>query len=248
MSKERLLRETGKGLLRAGWRLKVEDSLNHLAEIHSFLENDKGNLLLYGNHIAFDDPVAAALFYTRYIDPKGNRHLIIPASHWHTDSKNSRPFYIATKLAEIFFGAEIYRIIQGYMVGDPQYGYTKEEAWESYRLFLTRLRELRKNNEPITLLIYPEGHRSETGKLQNIEEGLIHAGKIMQPTVYVPLAIYYKTPYIRTGGLMNSRLTGHCPYLSVGEPFFQVGNETPSAAQLMHNLAQSLPPQMRGPY
>lgn len=249
MSGERSLHnraEAGKKILRAAYRLEVNDPANRLAEIQSFLQGG-GNLILYGNHIAYDDPVVAALFYTQYLDPSGGRRLIIPASHWHTDPRNNRPFYTAARAAEYFFNAEVFRMIQNYMVGDERYGnYTAEDAAANHRAFFKRLQDLRRAQVPTTLLIYPEGHRSETGQLQEAEAGLTLAGRLLRPSVYVPLAVHYGQGYFRNG--LNMRLAGKRPILQVGEPVFQEGKESPFPVALMQNLARELPPAMRGFY
>jgi len=239
--------ETAKAILRAAYHLEVEDPYNYLPEIKLFLR-EGGNLVLYGNHIAFDDPAFAILFHARYLDPKRERHLIIPASHWHTNPDNNKQFYLATKAAEFFFGAEIFRLIQSYMINDPKFGsYTAKDASDNHLNFFSQLRNLRRKRVPTTLLIYPEGHRSENGGLQSIEEGLTTAGNIMKPTIYVPLATYYKTPFSRDK--LNLRTTGRSAHISVGLPYFLLeGQKKPSAANLMWNLARNLPLHMQGPY
>src|SRR3989339_939146 len=135
MSGEHLARiksETAKTILRAGYHLEVEDPSDYLAEIKLFLKW-KGNLVLYGNHIAFDNPAIAILFHARYLDSKRECHLIILASHWHTNPDNNKPFYLATKAAEFFFGAEIFRLIQSYMINNPQFGsYTAKDTSDNH--------------------------------------------------------------------------------------------------------------------
>ncbi len=239
--------ETGKTILRTAYNLEVVDPSNRLGEIASFL-GQGGNLLMYSNHIAFDDPVIETLFYTRFIDPKRERHYIIPASHWHTDPKNNKVFYEATKAAEFFFDADVYRLIQNYMVNNIDYGtYTPQDASDNHYSFFSKLRKLKKENIPTSMLIFPEGHRSEDGILQPIEAGFETAGRIMSPTVCVPLAIHYDTPYSRNG--LNIRTSGHRPQLTIGEPhFIHDRSEKTSTKFLMQNLARALPPNMRGPY
>lgn len=154
MSPERfkgIRREAGKALLSAAYSLEIEDPWSRLQEIVSFMK-EGGNILMYVNHIAFDDPVVDPLFNTRFIDPQRTRKLIIPASHWHVNPENNRAFALAAKAAEYFFDAEIYPLIQKYMVGNPQFGsYTVDEAVGNNKGLFLKLRALRKKNTPVSM-------------------------------------------------------------------------------------------------
>ena len=244
---KRIKAEAGKAVLRATYSLDVEDSLNHLSEVNAFLSGG-GNLLLYGNHIAYTDPLIATLFYTRYIDPQRKRHVLIPASHWHTDLRNNKPFFAASKALEYVFNAEIFRLIQSYMVDNPEFGsYTAQDADINHMAFFKRLRELRRANIPTTLLIYPEGHRSINEELQKAEDGFVLAGSIMKPTAYLPIGLSYQSAFSRES--LNSRIQGSHAHISVGQPYFLTEDKKrPSADLLMNNLAACLPPEMWGVY
>lgn len=241
-----LKREVGKSIFQAVYDIEISDPGNHIAEVQSFLQKG-GNLVLYANHIAFDDPVIVGLFYLRFINPHGARHLIIPASHWHMDPQNNKKFALAGQMAESVFDAEIFKLIQSYMVNNSQFGsYSEAEATANHKAFFSRLRTLRQEGTPTDLLIFPEGHRSDDGKLGKIEEGIILAGSLLQPTVYLPIGIHYETSFKRSS--LNTRFSGMMPHLTVGNPTFQEDRNRPTTEMLIHNLAQFLPVGMRGIY
>lgn len=242
----RIKAEAGKAALSLAYRTKIEDPLNSLAEVNAFL-GQGGSAIIYSNHIAYDDPAVDTLIYERYLNPQNKRHLIIPISHWNSDPANNPKFYQAAKEAERFFGIEIYRLIQNYMVGDPTYGsYTPDDANDNHLRFFSRLKRLRKAGTPTDLLIFPEGHRSEDGVMGPIEEGLTAAGKILRPSVYVPVGIHYNEPYERSR--LNLRTKGRVPRAVIGQPTFQTEKDCPPVEDLMYNLAVTLPSYMRGPY
>ena len=245
--KSSLRSEGGRKLLDFAYNLNIEDPGNHLAETQSFLKKNNGSLIMYGNHIAYDDPLLAGMLYLRYFNQTYDRHLVVPASHWHMNPKNNMLFYQGGKLVEKLFNAELFKLIQNYMVNNEKFpGYTTEIAEANHRVFFRRLRELKSFNIPTDILIYPEGHRSEDGVIQKVEKGMILAGSTLKPSVFLPIGISYKNDnYVRN--ILNTRLLFKKPILHIGIPtFMRESKERPEIELLVHNLVECLPSWMRG--
>jgi len=249
MSKEgvaHLQNEGGRKLLDIVYNLTIEDPENHLAETQSFLKENNGSLILYGNHIAYDDPLLAGMLYLKYFNQADDRHLIVPASHWHMNPENNKLFYQGGKLVEKLFHAELFSLIQTYMVNNEKFpGYTPEIAEANRRTFFDRLKKLKSQNIPTDVLIYPEGHRSEDGVIQEMGKGMILAGSILKPSVFLPIGISYKNDrYARN--IPNMRFFLKKPILHIGTPtFMRESKERPEIEPLVDNLAVCLPLWMR---
>jgi 1-acyl-sn-glycerol-3-phosphate acyltransferase len=220
-----------------------EDSTSKIADISDNLsENPDLSFIIYFNHISFNDPMFAA-HIIRKIDGKHSRHLIAPASYFHTEQSNpkNKNFIFMMDLAKKS-GFEIIRVIQAYQVDNPKYGYTKDEAQATYLAFLRRLKELQSTNVPSGLIISPEGTRSDDGILGIGEPGILAIGRFMAPVMYIPLGISYKNGYDR-----NNFNIGKNVDLSIGESYIQnERKDQPSLNELMSRLALALPKNMRG--
>ncbi len=244
-----LQREAGRKVLDKAYNLTIEDPGNHLAEVQSFLQERNGSLILYGNHIAYDDPLLAGLLYLKYFNTKNDRHLVVPASHWHMNPEHNKLFSQGGKMVEKIFEAEIFQLIQSYMVENEEFpGYTQEIAEENRRAFFGRLKELKKQGVSTDILIYPEGHRSTDGVLQDVGRGFILAGSILSPSVFLPIGESYENDnYARSKP--NTRLSFREPILRIGQPTFMFDTkDRPDIEPLMQNLAGCLPPRMQGQY
>ena len=213
--------------------------IKNLAEI--LTDRQDLSYIFYFNHISYNDPLLVA-HMAQLVDPRQTRPLFIPASFSHTDPDNpkSRVFSFLVNEARRC-GIEIARVIQAYQVNNPEYGFNEVQARTTYKDLVKRLEELRKMGA-IGCLINPEGHRSETGELQTAEKGIVHIGKLLSPVVYVPLGISYEGEYKRSGLNIRKKVS-----LSIGKTIIQEQkNDTPTIDELMQNLAETLPFEMRG--
>jgi len=215
--------------------------IKNLAEI--LTDRQDLSYILYFNHASYPDPLFAA-HTAQLIDPRQTRPLLIPASFSHTDPDNpqSRVFSFLINEAK-HCGIEIIRIIQAYQVNNPEYGFNEIQARATYKDLVKRLKEL-KNAGTVGCLFSPEGHRSETGELQTAEKGIVHIGKFLSPIIYVPLGISYEGKYKRSGLNIGKRVS-----LSIGKTIIQEHrNDAPTTDELMRNLAETLPSEIRGPW
>ena len=186
------------------------------------------------------DPVFAFWFYFKYLDPENRRRIVVPASHWHTNFLRDPLSTLAFYLGELVIGYRGIRIVQAYQLGQPEtYHYTPADALESYRNFLKTIGE---NPQNTTLIISPEGHRSEDGTLQKGENGITRLAKILAPCVLFPLRIAYGGDFDRNGLNFGASVN-----LRPGQHFLWENNrQKPTLEQIMTPLASVLPPEMQG--
>jgi 1-acyl-sn-glycerol-3-phosphate acyltransferase len=224
------------------YQLSVNDPNAYLNEVQSILaKNPDLNLALYFNHISFPDPVFAFWLYLKYIDPENRRQIILPASHWHTNFLHNPAFATAFKLGKLVLGYKGIRIVQAYQLEQPEtYHYTPADATNTYKNLLKAIGE---NPQNTTLIISPEGHRSEDGTLQKGEVGITNLVRKLTPCVLVPLGIVYGD-----GGFDRNGLNfGASVNLRPGQPFLWEDNrQKPTLEQIMIPLASVLPPKMQG--
>ena len=208
--------------------------------IKEFLEKSpEFNYVLYFNHISLDDP-AALLRVANSIDPDGTYHLVVPSSLSHADANDFLGKFISITMDVVAHcGIEIMPVVQTFKVDD---GYTQDEARQSYMKLFTRLKELKKTGTPTGVIIGPEGHRSEKGELINAEAGMVAAGRLLAPVIYIPLAISYDGEFKRDKMNIGKKMI-----INIGEVTVQESpREYPSVEELMKKLAESLPEDMRG--
>lgn len=220
-----------------------EDDRSYIKEIKEQLAvHPNFNFILYFNHISYDDPLLAA-HIVQQIDPKHTRHLIAPASYSHTDPNKPVNYGFSFMMDEAKkCGVEIIRVIQAYQVDNPQYGYTKDQAQATYRVWMRRLKELRSENTPTGCLISPEGHRSDDGILGAGEAGIISTGRFLAPVIYIPVGISYIDDYKRSNLNFGKKLN-----LSIGNITVQDNpKDGPSLDGIMYKLAMTLPKDMQG--
>jgi len=197
--------------------------------------------VLYFNHISYNDPLLA-VHIARRID--NNRHLVAPASYSHTDKDGPQANSALRFMADVASncGIEVVRIIQNYQINDPKYGYTEAGAMVTYRAWLTKLRNLHKQDISVGCLMSPEGHRSESGTLGKGEKGITNTGALLAPVAFIPLGIVYEGKYERDGVNIGRRVS-----LFLGESVTQENrSERVRLNRLMLNLANILPVSMRG--
>ena len=202
-------------------------------------ENPEMNFVLYFNHISLDDP-AALLRVANLIDPNGTRHLVVPSSLSHANSNDFLGKFISFSMEVVAgCGIEVMPVVQTFQVGEK---YTQEEARESYIKLFNRLKELKKSEIPTGVIIGPEGHRSENGELSSAESGMVAAGRLLSPVMYIPLAISYGGEFKRDKMNIGSKMK-----INIGEITVQeTAREYPSIEELMMKLAGALPEEMRG--
>ncbi len=219
------------------------ETKSRITEVREFLdENREYSFILYFNHISYNDPAVAAHIAER-IDPHHTRHLLAPASFSHTDPDDpkSKGFSFLVEMAKKC-GVEIIRVIQSYQVNNPKYGYTEEQARSTYMDLMRRLKQLRSEGVPTGFMISPEGHRSETGEMILAQPGVVAAGRMLAPVIYVPVGVSYLGKYDRDTINIGRRVR-----LSVGEVTTQTDPKVyPSVEELMYKLALTLPEEMRG--
>jgi len=228
-----------------------EESKNNLEETRELLdENEKLNLMVYSNHIAFEDPwiIGSAIYK---IDPKAKRHWIVPTFYSRTGlglkSSMLKIMCIPAKLCEV----ETIRVIQAHEVKEDakrkKSKYKPGEVSKNYRQFLTRFNELGNNLQPTAVLIFPEGHRSDDGKLQKdkVTDGMLTIAKKLGDTIFVDIAISYDEKFHR-GLPLNF---GKSLTLTVGKPYlYKKGEGEKDINFYMNKLAKNLPEGMRGEY
>lgn len=209
--------------------------------IREFLEgNPEYNYILYFNHISFNDPLLVVNAADR-IDPKHTRNLVAIMSYSHTDPDDPKHkvfSFMARRLKSC--GVEGVRVIQKYQVGNPEFGYTEEQARQNYIQTMRHIKEMR--GTPTGVIISPEGHRSDTGQLMRGEPGMVAIGRVLAPVIYIPLAISYVSKYKRDALNIGRKMR-----MEIGEVTVQENrDEYPNVDHLMKKLAIALPEEMRG--
>lgn len=216
------------------------EAKENIENIKEFLqENPEFNFVLYFNHITLNDP-AALLRASNLIDPIGKYHLVVPSSQSHADSNDllSKVIHVGMDIVGSC-GIEVMPVVQTFQVGS---GYTQEEARQTHIKFFNRLKELKGTDTPTGVVIGPEGHRSENGELIKAESGMIAAGRVLAPVIYIPLAISYADKFKRDTINIGKKMR-----INIGEVTVQESTrDYPRVEELMKKLATALPEQMKG--
>lgn len=245
MERPRFFRQGGIRLIESVYKLSADEhSLSTINNLTAHLDsNPKLNLTVYFNHISYDDPVFILWFNAKYIDPTGKRKIILPGSFSHTAFEKKPHFAVLSRLGRLFFDYDLIRIVQSYQVESEKYDYTAPDAWKTYKTLVRQVKDTVQNSpKPITLLLSPEGHRSEDGALKQGEKGIVRLGQILSPNVYLPVGIIYQQQYKRDMVNFLNRVN-----LTVGKPIFSPDkSQKPSYEELMYRLASNLPEEMRG--
>ncbi len=232
------------GLMKVLFGIEIESrSQERIRDIRrSLKENPALNAFLYINHLAYSDP-GPAMHIAHLIDPWQKRKIVALASHYFMYKSDIKAYAALIKAGQI---AGVFPVpaIQTYQVSDPAFGYSPTDVSANYRAILTTFRQLHREG-PLIAFASPEGHRSDTPQLQaQVETGMIGIGKQLENVLYVPVGIQY-TPTYERNGLNVFRRT----QLTIGETYLQEDrHHAPEIKTLMDNLANALPPQMRGPW
>ena len=249
------IENTGK-FLSGLYNLTVDDPSNHFAEVNAFLnEGGKRNLIAYSRHRSYGDPFAVALCLLRYVTSIKDMYDFIPASYYHTDPKHNLIFYLGTKYMGYSLDAEIFRLIQSYMVGQQKYGsYTENEAFNNSRAFFKRLKKIGKEYNSTVVPIFPEETRERANELLPLKGGFTMAAQELGNAVLLPLALSYPNP--RRIPFSRNGLNFGPAHIVIGTPTFpgefneylterdRLGLTT----LLGQRLAEGVPPEERGAY
>lgn len=229
------------------WMSRIDkNSEKKIEEIKDLIHNKRQDLsvILYFNHISIIDPLFAGNIVRR-IDKKGTRKLIAPMSFSNTEIRKKNRGNLIMKDVVEKCGIETHRIIQSYQIDNPDYDYTKVQAYRQNKPFFQRLKELGSQKIPTMMIISPEGHRTD-GSMIKGEEGMVTAGDLLSPTLYVPIGILYEGEIKKNGLNIGKRVN-----LNIGETFLlepRANSKGVFGEILMPNLANTLPIKMRGFY
>lgn len=225
------------------YRLEIPKETKEKArELRGILDKNKRlNLVTYFNHVSKFDPLLVAVVYNE-IDPRHSRQLIAPVSYSNTDEKH-KGNKIMMKIIESC-GLKSVRIVQSYQTNNENYAYKPEEVLETYKEWIGSLYEIKKREKPVGCIISPEGHRSDDGILGEGNKGIVHAGRILEPVIYIPIGIEFEKNPDREGWNIGRRIK-----LTIGTNYIQEEKDrTVTVEKLMNNLADALPMRLRGQY
>jgi hypothetical protein len=218
---------------------ETKDKARELREI--LRKNERLNLVTYFNHVSKFDPLLVAAVYNE-IDPRHSRQLISPVSYSNTDEKH-KGNKLMMKIVDSC-GVKSVRIVQSYQANNENYSYKPKEVLETYKEWIGSLYEIKKGEKPVGCIISPEGHRSDTGVLEEGNNGIIHAGRILKPVIYIPVGIIFEKQPDRESWNIGKRIT-----LTLGETYIQEKDDrSVTLDMLMYNLAEALPMRLRGKY
>lgn len=235
------------------------DSRVRMMRIKQFLSSyNDYSLLLYSNHISLDDLVLPFVVH-KVIDPHWERKILAPISFSHLDKKNQSPFeWLAktgvVKAGQFLFSTEVVPVVQSYQVKNSKYGYTTEEANETYKDLLTKIKELaNKRNQQKkefgeirtkpSVFVFPEAHRKEFEKgqipkldqLQDFDMGVFKLMRFLSPALIVPVGITYEGRYSRETNFFKG------VFFEVGNPIQQLGrDDEPTKEKLVNSLVVTL--------
>lgn len=160
-----------------GYTTEVENS-NNLRVL-----NDKPSdpAIIYFNHLAKDEPLLTSLMIKQYADKRLD-NLVMPVSYWHSQFENYRAYYAAVQYGEKIGKLKLPRVVQTYDLRGQD---NRQEGGESLEKISRGLnRELKmvldqSIPEGALLVISPEGHRSDNGRLLPATGGLGFAVNMM---------------------------------------------------------------------
>ncbi|MDD4938501.1 MAG: 1-acyl-sn-glycerol-3-phosphate acyltransferase [Candidatus Shapirobacteria bacterium] len=178
------------------YRIKIsKETQEKIGEIKQFLEENKDfSYMIMFNHTYYGDPLFAG-YLANLIDPENTRQIVAPVSALHTKPKEGN--LSLGKRAENLFTKTINEMAQSAtaktlsVVQANDKTSSTEEAQKSYFEFFDELKRL-KNDGPIGLIVCPEGHRSEDGKMQSFERGSVLMAKSAKPLVVIGLGIHFE--------------------------------------------------------
>jgi len=229
-----------------------EETKRKILEIKDILDkNPNLNFLILFNHTYSGDPLFAGHIANK-LDSNFERQIIAPVSASHTVaqkrhlkfSERKENWFLNTlnKIAKST-GVKTLPIVQA-TEGDS----FKEEAQKGYFNFFEELKKL-SSDGGVGCIVSPEGHRSEDGKLQKGEKGIQLMAKILQPTIIIPLGIYFEAEekddifirkYKRSGLNFGKKVN-----INIGEYKILEKGQKMTAKEMMNLLADTLPLDLR---
>ena len=237
-----------------GYEIKI----NNTESLSALNENITFPSLLYFNHQTGDDLLLMFYLLLKYLPQRKN--VIIPTALNYLHFFSQYPHYVlGVELAKIVANYQMVPIIQSYRL-------TKENQKEGQRLSLDLFRRLKnelRNDESqaITVALFPEGHRSLTGKLLPAEPGVGLMVRMFPDEGWIlPIALRY--PKNIRHGLNYNRgiktevsiccgpLTNVSTIREQAESFNFSGKRDSAFFShfLMWQLAKNLPEERRGVY
>lgn len=232
--------------------LMSEETKRKISEIKNLLDGDPNlNYIILFNHTYSGDPLFAGNTAIK-IDPENTRQVVAPVSASHTVAKKQHLKFserkenwflsILNKIAKST-GVKTFPIVQ--TIDENS---SKEEAQKGYRLFFKELKKLSERGG-VGCIVSPEGHRSEDGKLHKGEEGIRLMAKTLQPTIIIPVGIYFEAEekegilirkYKRSGLNFGKKIN-----INIGEYRILEEGQKMTSEEMMGLLADTLPLDLR---
>ncbi|MBN2015642.1 hypothetical protein JW766_02315 [Candidatus Dojkabacteria bacterium] len=239
-----------------------EQSKVILAQVGQLLNADPDlHLILYSNHLAYDDQAFLFFLHRLFLDPNHQRTLAAVGAYDHFEFTKNPLHAIVGNLVCYLFDTTLLNVVQQEKKGEnPDAEDINASFWDKISTFQAAL-------------IAPEGRRSKTGILQEAKGGIMKIAEIFGDVVFVPFGIEYPD------GLTNLRIFqyiginfGVKVQLNIGQPIICTREHTILASLfpnislqssllpqpitqdqisleiVMRSLAQSLPERMRGIY
>lgn len=162
-------------------------------------------LLVYFNHVAVDDPVVILHLLRHYLPGRENYIVLVSKTH---KSSNKIPEYSKGVQMGETLGFQMPEILQTYNIRDARLSEEEKRELEAQQKELleglVNIIDSSIGNE--TVVIAPEGHRSENGCLQPTESGAGHIVKKMIRSskkqekfvgLVLPIGLEYEEGYTR---------------------------------------------------
>lgn len=245
--------------IKAEWYQCLGDNLwaliNNIYRIHESKESitnfaylkrhiHEGSAIVYFNHLCLDD---GHLIFSLLLSRLGRSLSVIggPESKKHFDFR-ANPLDALVMRTAMILGIQLVPVVQNY----DQANYSPEEALSLNRNFIRQAKHILGQPGGI-LCLAPEETRSKDGCLQQAQRGVALAsrlGDVLVPLYFAPLAIIPQGQFRR--GLNIKPNNPQAFELKMGAPFTLPYHRKDQDQQiisiLMTNLANLLPPEMRG--
>lgn len=222
-----------------GYHLIFEDPAAHLNEVSRILLDDQDTtLILAANHTMQLDLLYLLALHAQIEKQVGHRPVTGISSAWHkaNDPQYSRDL----NYGRILLGTKDIEVVQAYRAGETK-------RTELLRKLIHDVESVRGE----TLVVLPEGHRSETGAMQQGETGIAHLASMLKPSLVLPIGIIPQGS--RIAEARSSFLHPQPAILRVGQPLliskeqgFNKLERQELFETIMYGIAETLPEEMRG--
>jgi 1-acyl-sn-glycerol-3-phosphate acyltransferase len=237
-----------------GYKIEIKNS-NYFFALNKNLTHPS---LLYFNHQTGDDLLMMFYLLLKYLPQRKN--VIIPTSLDYLRLLGKNPHYaLGVRLAESILGYQMPAVIQSYRLTEENQKQGQELSLDLFLLLKNKLKY--QGSSAPTVALFPEGHRSSTGKLLPAEEGLGLMIRIFPDEgLVLPVALRYPrdispglnyNPKIKTGvSICCGPLTNVSTIREQAESFNFSGKRDSAFFShfLMWQLAKNLPEERRGVY